>query len=153
MRDTYLSSSIGKPVRGVESVSNVERSSSKGKRNRELEKVQLSLMEKGEKFCLNGEAVVKTLKRKLIELFKENLRLRQDYLKHRLKSTEESGKGEMLIMFFTKLADSLNPRGWNSIRRIKLSDQAQREKSWQCEELEMRNTVFQEDRARNCQRN
>ena len=39
---------IGKRVRGVESFSNVERSLSKGKRNRELESVQLSQIEKGE---------------------------------------------------------------------------------------------------------
>ena len=32
-----------------------------------------------------------------------------------------------------------------------LSDQAQRETSWLCEEVDMRNTAFQEDRARDCQ--
>ena len=32
-----------------------------------------------------------------------------------------------------------------------LSDQAQREKSWPSEKLEMRNRAFQEDRARGCQ--
>ena len=46
VRDTDLFSSIGKRVRGVESFSNVERSLSKGKRNRELESAQLSQMDK-----------------------------------------------------------------------------------------------------------
>ena len=32
-----------------------------------------------------------------------------------------------------------------------MSDQAQREKSWLCEELDMRNLAFQEDLARDCQ--
>ena len=32
-----------------------------------------------------------------------------------------------------------------------VSDQAQREKSWLCEELDMRNRAFQEDRARDIQ--
>ena len=31
---------------------------------------------------------------------------------------EETGKGEMLILLFMKLADSSNPRGWNSVRQI-----------------------------------
>ena len=37
--------SIGKPVRGVESFSSVERSLSKGERDREFESVQLSQLE------------------------------------------------------------------------------------------------------------
>ena len=32
-----------------------------------------------------------------------------------------------------------------------LTDQTRREESWPCDELEMRNRAFQEDRARNCQ--
>ena len=47
----------------------------------------------------------------------------------------------MLILLSMKLACSSNPRGC----------QAQREKSWLSEELEMRNKAFQEDRARDCQ--
>ena len=31
-----------------------------------------------------------------------------------------------------------------------LTDQIRKEKSWLCDELEMRNRAFQEDRARNC---
>ena len=43
----------------------------------------LKFLRKG--FCLNRKAFMNFLKIKLIELFKKNLRLRQDYLKHRLK--------------------------------------------------------------------
>ena len=68
----------------------------------------LKFLRKG--FCLNRKAFMNSLIRKLIELFKKNLRLRQDYLKHRLKWTEENRKGEMLILLFMKLADSVNPR-------------------------------------------
>ena len=53
-----------------------------------------------------------SLKRELIKLFKENLRLRQDYLKRRLNWTEENGKGEILILLFVKLACSSSPRRW-----------------------------------------
>ena len=45
VRDTDLLG-MGKPVRGVESFSHVEWSLSNGKRNRELESVQLSQMDK-----------------------------------------------------------------------------------------------------------
>ena len=58
-----------------------------------------------------------TLKSKLNELFKENMKLRQDYLKRKLNWTEGNGKEEMLILLFMKLPDSLNPREWVSIRR------------------------------------
>ena len=106
------------------------------------------------------------MKRKLNELIRENLRLRHDYLKRGVKLTEENVKGEMLILLFLKLANILNPREWRSIRRTgqhlesqrmelyrtnQVSDQAQREKTWPCEALDLRHTVFQEDRARDCQ--
>ena len=58
------------------------------------------------------------MKRKLNELIRENLRLRHDYLKRRVKLTEENVKGEMLILLFMKLANILNPREWNSIAQI-----------------------------------
>ena len=45
MRDVGPFSSIGKLVRCLESFSNVERSLSKGDRNRELESAQVSQME------------------------------------------------------------------------------------------------------------
>ena len=115
MRGTDLFASIGKPVRSVEPSSNVERSLSNGKRNRELESVQLSQM-----------VIEKILSEQ--------------------KSLQENGKSEMLICLFMKLADSLNPRGWNSIKQINCLIKLE---SWLCEELEMRNK--QEDRARDCQ--
>ena len=91
----------------------------------------------GEKFCLNKEAFMSTLKRKLKELFKENLRLRQDHLKFRLKWKEENGKSEMLRMLFMKQADSLKPRRWSSVRHInKWTDQGRRQKRWPFGELD-----------------
>ena len=110
VRDMDLFSSIGKLVRGVDSLSNVERSLSKGTRNRELESVQLSQMEMEKIPSEEKKAFMNTLKGKLIELFKENMQLRQDYVKRRLNWTEENGTGEMLILLFLELADILNPR-------------------------------------------
>ena len=46
MRDTELFSSMVKPLRAVESPSNVERPLWKGKRNRALESVQLPQMKR-----------------------------------------------------------------------------------------------------------
>ena len=66
---------------------------------------------------------------------------------------ELTGKDEMLILLFVKLADSLNPRGWNSVRQHQVTDQTRMEKSWLCEEIEMKNRAFQEDCARDCQTN
>ena len=48
------------------------------------------------------------------------------------------------------LASSFNSKGWNFVKRINLTDQSQREKSWFCDELEMRNRA-QEDRAKSNQ--
>ena len=55
--------------------------------------------------------------KRISQLLKVNLRLRQDYLKRRVNWTELNGKDEMLIQFFVNLSDSLNRRGWNSVRR------------------------------------
>ena len=105
---------FGETVPGVDSLSNVEKSLLKRQRDREFESVQLSQMEK-ERILLNKEALMNTLKRKLNELFKDNLKFRKDYLRFRLKQTEENGKGGMLRLLFMKLADSLNPRKCSSI--------------------------------------
>ena len=72
VRDTDLLR-IGKHVRGVESISNVERSLSQGERNRELESVQLSQMGKEKILSEQRGAFMSSLKRKLTELFKDNV--------------------------------------------------------------------------------
>ena len=53
---------------------------------------------KRRKFCLNREAFMNTLRRKLNELFKENLPLQRDHLKRRLNWIGKNGKGDMLII-------------------------------------------------------
>ena len=67
------------------------------------------------KFCQQGETSLYSLKRKLNELFRKHVQLRKDYLRLRLKWTEEIGNEEMLILLFMKLIDSWNPRDWKSI--------------------------------------
>ena len=59
-----------------------------------------------------------TLRRKLNQLFRENVQLREDCLRLRLTWTEEKGKGEMQKLLSMTLADILNPREGSSIRRI-----------------------------------
>ena len=72
-----------------------------------------------------------TFKRKLIGLFKENMQLRQDYLKRSLNWTEENEIGEMLILIFLKMADILK----KIYQANQLSDQTRMEKSGPREEL------------------
>ena len=69
-------------------------------------------------FCLNKEIFKVTSKGKLIKLSKENVQLRQNYLKHSLKWTDENGRCRVLTELFMNLASSFNPAGWNSINRI-----------------------------------
>ena len=53
----------------------------KRQRDRESESAQLSQMEKRRESCLNKEALMNTLKREQNELFKDNSKLRKDYLR------------------------------------------------------------------------
>ena len=111
-----------KPVRGAVSFPSPEKPVSKGERNRELESVQLSQMEKRK--ILSEQKSLHKFVEKLDELFKENLQLRQDNLEsQRVELNQEN----------------------------QLTDQAQREKSWLFGELGVTNGVFQEDRANDCQ--
>ena len=52
-------------------------------------------------FCLNAEISVPILRRGLNELFRDNVQLRQEYLRLRQKWTEEIGNKEMF--FFCSL--------------------------------------------------
>ena len=73
-----------KPVRGVESFASVEGHCRKVKEI-EISTVCNFLNWKRKELCLNRKVFTNPLKRKLNELIKENLQLRHDYLKHRLK--------------------------------------------------------------------
>ena len=71
--------------------------------------MQLSQLEQ-EEILSEQKAFMNTLKRRPIELFKESSQLRKDYLRLRLKWTEEVGKGEVLILLFMTLADISKPQ-------------------------------------------
>ena len=72
-------SSTRKLVRGCESISNIEWTMSRGKRETEIWKVC--------KLCPKGEISMSTLNSKLNGLFKETVQLRKDYLRLRQKWT------------------------------------------------------------------
>ena len=96
---------------------------------------------KGKRFCLNKEIFIISLKGKLIRPSKENAQLRQSYLKRSLNWTDENGRCRML----TALHDTgiqLQSQRMELDQANQLTDQTQREKSWLCEELEMRNESF-----------
>ena len=109
VRDTDLCPTTGKLVRGV---SHFQTSKGHCLKVHEIENWRVCnfLKWKWKKILSEQKAFMNTLKRKLIELFKENMQLRQDYVKRRLNWTEENGTGEMLILLFLELADILNPR-------------------------------------------
>ena len=90
----------------------VERPLSKGLKKPRIGKWTSFPNGKG-KNSVRTEKLSRIPKRKLIKLFKDNLMLRQDYLKRGRNWTEENGKGEMLIFLSMTLACSSNPRGWN----------------------------------------
>ena len=58
------------------------------------------------------------------------------------------GNAKWIALFETGRS---SPRGMELNKANQLSAQAQVEKNWLCEELEIRNRAFQEYRARNCQ--
>ena len=143
MRDTDLFSSIGRLVRDVEPFSSFGRPLSKGERNRDFWSVQ--------DFQMDKEILMTSLKSTLIMLFKENSQLRQNYLKRSLNWTNKNGECEMLLLLSAKMACKLQSQRMELCQVNQLTYQTRREKSWLCDELEMRNGAFQEDGARNCQ--
>ena len=103
MRDPDLFSSIGRPVRETKSGTGECATFSNGKRR---------------EFCLNRRSLHGFLEETADRAFQGEFAAQTRCLKRTLNWTEESGKGGLIILLFVKLADSLNPRGWNSIRRI-----------------------------------
>ena len=57
----------------------------------------------------------------------------------------------MLIIALYETGRQLESKRMELYQANQLSDQAQRAKSWLCEESDMRNIAFQEGRARDCQ--
>ena len=129
MSDTDLFSSIGRPVRDVEYYSSFERPLLKAQRNRGLERVQLSQMEK-EKKSVGTEMRLSDVQDEL------------DRRKWRMQNAD-------IALYETGI--QLQSQRMELYLANQVSDQAQREKSWLCEELDMRNQAFQEDRARDIQ--
>ena len=84
--------SCGKLQRGDESSSAVERSLLKGERDRDFGSVSLSQHVTQKEFFLKGGIFTNISKKKLHELFKVDVQLREDYLRLKLKWTEEVGK-------------------------------------------------------------
>ena len=82
---------------------------------------------KRKEFCANEEIFTTSLKRKLIMRFKVNSQLRQDFMKRM----------------------QLQSKRMELNQANQLTDQIRREKSWLCDELEMRNRAFKEERASN----
>ena len=57
----------------------------------------------------------------------------------------------MLILLFTRPADSSNLRGWSSISRMNYLIRLKGKRAGYLKKLNLINSSFQEDRARDCQ--
>ena len=81
-------------------------------------------------FCLKRKSLHEFLEKKADHVFQEEFAaLRQDYLKRRLNWAEENGKGEIDVA----LDETGRQLESQRMELYQFSDQAQREKSWQCE--------------------
>lgn len=101
---------------------------------------------KGERFCVNREIFIISM-----QAFQGECAAQTKLSEAQSELDRREWKMQNTDIVATKLAFSSNPRGWNFIKRIKLTDQTQRDKSCLCNELKMRNRAFQEDSARNCE--
>ena len=91
-----------------------------------------------------------SLSRQLIRLFfSEKLQLRKDYPRRRLKLDRRKWIMQNADIVLYEAGIQLRSQRMELYQANQVSDQAQREKSWLCEELDMRNRAFQEDRAKN----
>ena len=135
-QDTDLRSK-GKYLRGVESFSSVERSLSKGKRDREFESLQLSQMDK-EKILSAQRSLHEYLEKKAERAFKESLQFRREWeMRHADITLYETSR-------------HLESQRTELYQAAQLSDQAQREQSWVREKLDKRKKLVDEDRADDC---
>ena len=89
-------------------------------------------------FCLNGKVFMKTLKRKLNELFKGNVQLRKDYLRQSEidRGEWERRNADIALYETTRHLESQRVEPYQANQ---CADQAQREKSWLLGELDTRN--------------
>ena len=144
MRDVDPFSSSGKLVRDVEPFSR--------KRNREMESVQFSQIEKGKNSVRTEKTFMNSLKSKLIGLF--FLKKKREFAAQTRLSEAQAGldrrewerRDAGVALYET--GGQLESQRMELYQANHLSDQAQREKSWRCEELDLRNKIFQKDRAK-----
>ena len=94
---------------------------------------------------------MKSLKRKLDELFKENLQLRQDKSEAQYEMDRREREMRNTDIALDKTGRQLESQRVELYQENQLTDQAQREKSWLFGELGVTNGVFHEDRANDCQ--
>ena len=129
-------------MRGSESIASVEGTLSRGKRHRDLESVQTLSERRDLQVYLEQEA---------------ELAVPGDYaVQRRLPETEadmdirnwEQRNSDIAI---NETNRELETQRLEQYQANQWADQAQREKINLCGELEMRNRLFQESRARNCQ--
>ena len=91
-------------------MAHVERTLSRGKRDRDLESAQ-TLSER-------RKNSMSTLSRRLTGLFEENAQLRIDYLRLKQTWTKEIGNKEILVLLTMKSIENLYLRDWSSVRRL-----------------------------------
>ena len=84
---------------------------------------------------------------------KASAKLKHKNLKRSLNWTDENGRCRMLTDPFYETGIQLQSQRMERCKANQVTGQTQREKSWLCNELEMRSRAFQENRAKKLSRN
>ena len=136
MRDVDPFSSFGKPL-------------SKGGRNRELESVQDSQMER-ERILSEQRNFYDILEMKGDQAFQGKYAARTRLSEAQPELDRREWKMRNADPALSETGMQLQSKRTELYQANQLTDQTRRERSWVCHELEMRNRAFQENRDRNC---
>ena len=149
MRDVDPFSSIGKPVRDVEPICSFEKPLSKGERNRQLESVQVSHMEK-ERILSEQKNLPEFLEKNADQAFRGEFAAQTRLSEGDADLDRRQWERRNADIALCETGMQLQSQWMELCQANQLTDQTRREKSWQCDELEMIIRAFQKDGAINC---
>ena len=138
-RDVDSFSSVETSRRDVEPFSSFGKPLSKGKRNRDLESVQDSQMERKKNFCPNKEIF---LEKKADHAFQGEFAAQARILEAQSELDRREWRIRDADITLYETGMQLQSQRLELYRANQLTDQTRREKSWLCEELEMKKQSF-----------
>ena len=120
------------------------------KRNRDLENVQDSQMER-ERILSEQRDIHDCLEKKADHAFQGELAAQTKLSGAQSELDRREWRMQHVDRPLYETGMQLQSQRMGLFQADQLTDQTRKEKSWLCDDLEMRNRAFQEDRARNCQ--